>query len=253
MVKNNRIVYMDVLRVIACFAVIMIHSSSTYVIENLGSLNFWIGNIFDGLARIGVPLFVMVSGALMLDEKYDFSAQKLIEHIKKMIIFFIFWSCFYCVIFKIIIPLTENANISCVDILVNLVSGEYHLWFVYLIIGLYLIVPLLRLWVNKNNKKYVEYFIVLSLIFTYILPQIVSIAVNFCGLFWALNTILDNYLSLKYIGGFTTYFILGWYLNNYDIKNKKNVYALGLISLAITIFGTYILSYNTGKMLQMSF
>lgn len=88
MVKNNRIVYMDVLRVIACFAVIMIHSSSSYVIENLGSLNFWIGNVSDSLARIGVPLFVMVSGALMLDEKYNFSAQKLIEHIKKMIIFF---------------------------------------------------------------------------------------------------------------------------------------------------------------------
>lgn len=88
MAKNNRIVHMDVVRVIACFAVIMIHSSAPYVIENFGSLNFWIGNIFDGLARIGVPLFVMVSGALMLDEKYNFSKQKLIEHIKKMIIFF---------------------------------------------------------------------------------------------------------------------------------------------------------------------
>lgn len=88
MVKNNRIVHMDVVRVIACFAVIMIHSSAPYVIENFGSLNFWIGNIFDGLARIGVPLFVMVSGALMLDEKYNFSKQKLIEHIKNDYIFY---------------------------------------------------------------------------------------------------------------------------------------------------------------------
>lgn len=167
-----------------------------------------------------------------------------------MIIFFIFWSCFYCTIFKIIIPLIKNENINGIVIAATLVSG-YHLWFVYLIIGLYLIVPLLRLWVNKNNKKYIEYFIVLSMIFTYTLPQIIGIAVNFSGLFWGLNTILDDYLSLKYIGGFTTYFILGWYLNNYDIKNKKNVYILGLISLATTIFGTYMLSYSTGKILSM--
>lgn len=88
MVKNNGIVHMDVVRVIACFAVIMIHSSAPYVIENFGSLNFWIGNIFDGLARIGVPLFVMVSGALMLDKKYNFSKQKFIEHIKNNYIFY---------------------------------------------------------------------------------------------------------------------------------------------------------------------
>ena len=89
------------------------------------------------------------------------------------------------------------------------------------------------------------------MIFTYTLPQIIGIAVNFSGLFCGLNTILNDYLSLKYIGGFTTYFILGWYINNYDIKNKKNVYILGLISLVITIFGTYMLSYSTGKILSM--
>lgn len=66
----------------------LIHSSAPYVIENFGSLNFWIGKIFDGLARIGVPLFVMISGALMLDKKYNFSKQKLIEYIKNDYIFY---------------------------------------------------------------------------------------------------------------------------------------------------------------------
>ncbi len=100
MAKNNRIVHMDVVMVIACFAVIMIHSSAPYVIENFGSLNFWIGNIFDGLARIGVPLFVMISGALMLDEKYNFSKQKLIEHIKKWLSFLFFGLAFVALYLK---------------------------------------------------------------------------------------------------------------------------------------------------------
>ena len=60
MTKSNRIVYLDVLRVIACFSVIMVHSCAQYFVKDIGSFNFWVGNIFDGLARIGVPLFIMI-------------------------------------------------------------------------------------------------------------------------------------------------------------------------------------------------
>ena len=100
MTKSNRIVYMDVLRVIACFSVIMIHSSAQYVVKDIGSFNFWVGNIFDGLARIGVPLFIMISGALMLDKNYQFSTQKIIKHIIRMIVF-LFFGRFYIVLYLI--------------------------------------------------------------------------------------------------------------------------------------------------------
>lgn len=90
MIKNNRVFYLDILRVIACLSVIMIHSSATYVVEDIGSFDFWIGNIFDGLSRIGVPLFIMISGTLMLDKNYQFSTKKLIKHIVRMIVFLVF-------------------------------------------------------------------------------------------------------------------------------------------------------------------
>ena len=164
MTKSNRIVYLDVLRVIACFSVIMVHSCAQYFVKDIGSFNFWVGNIFDGLARIGVPLFIMISGALMLDKNYQFSTQKLIKHIIKMIAFFAFWSVFYCFMFKIVGSIIiKHESIDIINIIGSLIKGHYHLWFVYLIIGLYLIVPLLRLWVNDTNKKYVEYFIILSI------------------------------------------------------------------------------------------
>ena len=251
MTKSNRIVYMDVLRVIACFSVIMIHSSGPYVIKDIGSFNFWVGNIFDGLARIGVPLFIMISGALMLDKNYQFSTQKIIKHIIRMIVFFAFWSVLYCFIFNIVGSIIKHESIDIIKIIGSLIKGHYHLWFVYLIIGLYLIVPLLRLWVNDANKKYVEYFIILSIIFTYIIPQIISIGSNYSNLFEHINVIIENNLSLKYVGGFTTYFILGWYINNYELKNKRIIYILGLFGVLITIMGTYILSNTTGKALQM--
>lgn len=252
MIKNNRIFYLDILRVIACLSIIMIHSSAPYVIENIGSFNFWIGNIFNGLFRIGVPLFIMISGALMLDKNYKFSPNKLLKHITKLIIFFIFWSTIYCIIFNIIGKIfIKHESIDIQLVVSSLIKGHYHLWFVYLIIGLYLIVPILRLWVTDNNKKYIEYFIILSIIFTYIIPQIINIGSNYNSLFVHLNDIIEGYLQLQYVGGFTSYFILGWYFNNYDIKNKKIICMFGFISLLITIIGTYILSASTEKLITM--
>ncbi len=68
----NRIFYIDMLRVVACIFVVMIHSSATYVVKDIGSFNFWIGNFLDSISRSGVPIFIMISGALMLDENYSF-------------------------------------------------------------------------------------------------------------------------------------------------------------------------------------
>lgn len=252
MIKNNRVFYLDILRVIACLSVIMIHSSATYVVEDIGSFNFWIANIFDGLSRIGVPLFIMISGTLMLDKNYQFSTKKLIKHIIRMIVFFVFWSSIYCIIYNIIGQIfIKHESIDIIKVIGSLIKGHYHLWFIYLIIGLYLIVPLLRLWVNDDNKKYVEYFIILSIFFTYIIPQIINVGSNYSSLFEHLNYIIEKNLQLKYVGGYTAYFILGWYIHNYDIKNKKIIYIFGFIGLLISIIGTYILSNSTGKAIQM--
>lgn len=103
-VNRKRIYYLDILRVIACMAVVMIHASSGYVTKDFGGFNFWVGNVFDSFARIGVPLFVMISGSIMLDKDYSYN-NKLIKHIVKLIIFFIFWSALYDIVYNIMVPL----------------------------------------------------------------------------------------------------------------------------------------------------
>ncbi len=248
---KSRIYYLEVLRVIACLSVIMIHTCTTFVEHDFNSSNFWIANILDGLARIAVPVFVMISGALLLDENYQYNTEKLIKHITRMILFFVFWSLIYCVIYKIIWPIFSGGiHNEFIKIIGTFIKGHYHLWYIYLLIGLYLILPLLRLWVKKDNKKYIEYFIILALIFTFLIPQIISIGSNYSNLFEHINEIIEN-INLKYVGGYTAYFLLGWYLNNFEIKRKNIVYYLGIISLIITIFGTYILSISLGKSVRM--
>lgn len=247
--RTDRIYYLDVLRVIACLSVIMIHTSCSY--KDFGTFNGWIGNIFNGLSRIGVPLFVMISGALMLDKNYNYNTEKLIKHIKRMVVFFVFWSALYCIMYQVAGQIIMHKPLDIVNIIGCFIKGHYHLWFIYLIVGLYLIVPLLRLWVKNENKKQIEYFIILSIIFTYMISQIIRIGSNYSSLFEHINDIIEEQLFLDYVGGYTTYFILGWYIHNYDVSNKKIIYALGMIGYITTVIGTYILSVSTGKEINM--
>ena len=250
-IKNDRIYYIDILRVIACMAVVMIHTSARYVVNDFGSLNFWIGNILDSLSRIGVPLFAMISGALMLDENYRYSANKNKKHIFKMIKFFIFWSCIYCIFFQIFIPIfISHEQLHIGNIISGLLNGYYHLWFVYMIVGFYLLLPLLRLWVNNKNIIWVKYFIVLAFIFNFLFPQIVEIGSYYSELFTNIKYILEN-VNMKYVGGYTTYFILGWYLRFVNIRERKTIYVLGILSIVVEIVMTYVLSERFNEAIQM--
>lgn len=237
--KTKRIAYFDVLRTIACVAVVMIHICDGYAEGEVGTLNFWVGNVLDSLSRIAVPIFVMISGALMLDEDYEFTAEKLKKHLVKMLVFFLTWSAFYALFFYVFNPLISSRPISIGSVIAAFIEGNYHLWFIYMITGLYLILPILRLFVKKCNKKYIEYFLLLSLIFTFLLPQIASVGMYFSPAFKVLHEVL-NTLNLKFVGGYVTYFILGWYINNFGLKDKNTIYLLGIVGYIITVGGAFL-------------
>lgn len=243
---QKRIYYLDILRVIACFFVIMCHTSGEYVVRDFGSLNFWVGDLLDSLCRVASPLFIMISGALMLDENYAYSTKKIKQHIIKMAVFFVFWSALYSVWFEVIQPIRHGTAVSAQKIIEFFVQGPYHFWFVFLIVGIYAIVPLLRLWVKKENEKSVRYFIILAMIFAFALPQIIDIGKQYSDLFVTPDTII-GYLRLDYVAGYTAYYLLGWYINNFEIKNRYLVYGAGALSFAATFFGTYVIAMTTGR------
>ena len=250
--KSNRIFYLDIMRFIATVMVVLLHASSPYVSKNIGSTNFWIGTLIDSVVRVSVPLFVMISGALMLDKDYNAEPKKMAKHIGRMLFFFVVWSAVYSLVYTVIIPVKVNhATVDIKTALVYFLQGHFHLWFVYMIIGLYLIVPLLRLWVNDANKKYIEYFILLSMIFTFIIPEAVNVIKLYHSSVEGLYEIFDNRLQLRYVAGYTTYYLLGWYLHNYEIKNKKAVYALGIAGFVISAVGTYFVSVKAGEPTQL--
>ena len=225
--KNLRIYYFDILRIVSSFSVILIHTSARYYYKlNINSNNWKIAFYYNGIARFGVPVFFMMSGAIFLNKDISFR-QMFNKYIKNLLIKLIFWSFIYS-IYRV--NLTKK-NIS--KIAVAFFSGNYHLWFLDVIIELYLITPFLREIIKKDLLKL---FIKLSFIFTFIIPNICK-----CNSYFppTISRILENIekkLDYKYIKGYIFYFMLGNYLNNNNISIYKVIiiYLFGIIGFLFT-------------------
>lgn len=240
--ENN----LDFLRILACFMVISIHISSIYVIKyiEIPNLKFTIGNFYDSFSRVAVPIFVLLSGRFALsdekniDKKYYYK-----KFLKKIVIPTIVWSLVYLLYSYILIILCyvlygELKNIFTPIRLLLVGQPFYHLWYLYMSFGLYLLVPyLLRLKKMVGEKNFLK----------------IGIGLFYFGLFIFLFKIFLNYINFyekrdiyKYLKYFWTlnyfkfinylgYFILGYSLKN--IKNKyinfKNMIFITLISLAL--------------------
>lgn len=235
---TERYYYLDVMRALGCLAVVLLHVSSKFTLETVGSFNYWFGIILDSTAQFAVPLFVMISGALFLNESYELTCQKLFAHIKKLLIFFFGWSFIFCLVFTVLKNLLFKNQITVESVLFAIISGPYHLWFIPMMIGIYLIIPLLRLWVTKANKKLVEYFLILGLIFTVIIPGIKTLLSYTTPEYLEIINAIDG-LYFHYSSGYVIYFVLGWYLHTFEIKNKHIIYITGILGLILSIFGTY--------------
>ena len=233
---SGRKFHLDLLRAIACLSVVMIHVSAEFVVRGNSGPDFWLGNLFDSLSRAGVPLFVMISGALMLDENYEFTKKKWLGHIGRMAAFYAVWSTVYCIIFRVIPLVSRGEKVRMLGVFTQIISGHYHLWFVPMIIGLYLLVPLLRMWVREQNVRWVEYFLIVSVILEFVVPPVMTILLDQIKTLNPIQTFWDN-MNLGFTQGYVTYFILGWYLNR-GVKYRKLVCGLGVLGVMMTFVGT---------------
>ena len=245
-VMKKRLLYIDVLKVISVFAMMVLHvAGSNFFAVDVTSMQWQIFNFYDSLVRFCVPVFVMCSGVVFLDNTNNITVAKILKkYIPRIIVAFAFWSfayAFYRLSFDIIFREQINA-INLYQYVKLFFTGHYHMWFLFTIVGLYLIVPFLRL--ITTNKKLTEYFLLLSLIFCFF--------INFITIIPQIKEIYDVYASklhLHFFGGFSSYFVLGYYLHKNDLSKKVRVliYALGVTMLIFTIVGTSIISIIRNK------
>ncbi len=245
---DRRIVVYDVLRVIAICAVVMIHTAGTYVsvAASHTTWEFLCGNFLDSLARIGVPVFIMLSGALMLDEQREMPFSKVMRHVRTTAFLLVIWSLIYAVLFYIAAPLLTHHPIRWEKFVSNFVFGHYHMWFLYMLIGLYLLIPVLRLFVKKTNAKTVLYLIVLSVAFQFLPYGLNAVIAAASGTDVHLMRFVDQF-ELGFAGGGVGYFLLGWYVTHVEIKksHRIGIYVVGILGFLTMWLGVQFLATDS--------
>lgn len=230
MEKKDRIIYLDILRMLATIAVVTIHVSAyNWYTTSPASYEWNVFNFYDSIVRWAVPIFVMISGALFLDNDRNIEIKKLYtKNILRIITAFLFWSVIYA-------GITVSTN--KIEVFIQKIFiGHYHLWFLYMIIGLYILTPILRK--ITEDKKTTEYFLIVSIIFTIIIPTIFKLPI-----LSKMTKILEN-IDVNF--GYVTYFVLGYYLSKKEFSKKSKIiiYISSILGFLITILGTAIISNN---------
>ena len=233
----NRIIYLDIIRVVAIVCVVILHSASTFLYQfNSIPVNNWqIANIYDSAVRMSVPLFFMISGVLFLKMKNESLKVFFKKRFIKIFLSLMAWSFIYILFRKYI--LNENVNIIK-DFILSIIRKEYyHLWFIYTLLGIYLFIPILKIIVKNSPRELLYYYVVLFFISNAIFPIFTDL----------LHFDIPNYLLM--MQGFSGYLVLGYLLSSFTIRKKHFIFAIIIFILAtiFTIYGTYYLTNLHGS------
>lgn len=240
MPARQRIEYFDVLRAIAIVAVVVLHTAASRWYSLPSSSTSWQAlNIYDSIVRFCVPVFFMISGALFLRPEQNITIRSMMrKSIPRLVLAFGVWSIFY-VVWRGLGP-TGFGNAR--DAVAQLVLGYYHLWFIYALIGLYLVTPLLRKIVLDRAMAW--YFVALAAVFASFLPMLVEVPV----LGPVVAEALDR-AQLHLVLGYSMFFVLGHLLNTVTLSRGALRWCLlgGFAGIAVTALGTAWLSSVQGK------
>ena len=246
----KRIFCLDIIRSIATILVVLQHVScvNAFHYNDVSIEWWWVSNFYDSISRVCVPFFFLLTGALMLgiNYNYDSLAKFLYKRLSKIGFPLIGWSFIYTIYFSY----WTGSTINFYDFAKNLISGQipyaYHFWFLYTIFGLYLLLPVLNVFICNASKSILNYFIICWFSFFSVFPLLELFDIN-------LGVFMD--VGSGYIG----YLVLGYILRCkfVDIINsKKKIFFVLLIFVAsffFTMFSTYYLTITNNGILNEFF
>ena len=250
--NSERTVWIDWMRVAACFMVIVVHSTEPFYLGGNGSQiltstdAFW-ASFFDSFVRACVPLFIVASSYLQFPLHYS-AGEFVRRRAVRVLVPFIIWSVIYACVWG-----EPVSNLK--DLAFNFNYSAGHLWFVYMLVGVYMLMPLLSPWAEKVEKKELQVYLGIW-IFTTLIPLIrdwvstepLAITYGTTGIprqalfpLWG-EASWNGYGTFYYISGFIGYLLLGLYFRKFvgELSWKKTL-AVALpcwfAGFAIAFFG----------------
>jgi surface polysaccharide O-acyltransferase-like enzyme len=238
----------DLIRTVAIILVILLHASAepNFNVAQMSSQGvqlWWASDIYGSFARTCIPLFVMLTGVLLLqpnkaDEPLGLFFRK---RLRRIGVPFIFWGAAYFAWDFLVDHQINYQPISVGSIVNGLLTGpDYQFWFLYLLLGLYLFTPIFRIFVKNARWEVLRYFLLLWFIGTAVVPIL--------GLFTPYT--LDA--NLFVLTGWVGYFVLGAYLIQLHVR--RGILLLSFIFGSIwTIIGTYLIVATLGERVSTFF
>ena len=136
--KSTRIISFDVMRIVAAFMVVFQHIGGQNWPSSFPSAEWELRNAYVSLAQWSVPIFVLISGALFLNPDKPLIIKQLYKkNILRIVYSFFFWSFLYVVC-------VEGLESGLIVVLVSVLKGPPHFWFLKMMIGLYILIPIIK-------------------------------------------------------------------------------------------------------------
>jgi surface polysaccharide O-acyltransferase-like enzyme len=234
---KQMIPWADLMRGVAIALVVVIHVSGqlTGAWGKIPTDQWIIADIYGGTARVAVPLFFMISGYLLLprsESLRDFYAKRMMKILIPLVVWSLIYLGWYCgthpgtcspaLLWKMLLP----------------PGGYYHLWFLYSLLSIYLILPLLRLMIRAETERTILWYLVMLWL---IFQPIITTA----NTFWNAGIRFAPPLTT----GFVCFFVLGYLLGEIPLSRNRILLSVAawVIGTLITILGTYVRTRSAGQ------
>lgn len=219
----QRKIYLDYLKVLACLAVIVQHCCS---LSTESHAEYTVNYLFFFVCRFAVPVFVMCTGSLMLDDSRSLSFKSVfIKYIPRILIPFI------GIVYVInITSAFVNHGVSwklLISPLISICKTETSVpyWYCYMIIGIYIMLPFIKKMVSNCTRRELEIFLVLFFLIRGVLPY-----VQYVPVLRIANPFLNSVVP-GIFGGYLGYLVLGYYINKYltRVSRTTNIICTAVI------------------------
>lgn len=264
-ISDNRIVWLDVIRCVAMIMVIGVHCIDPFYISPtmraIPEYTHWAA-IYGSLLRPSVPLFVMMTGLLLLPVKKQPLGKFYKKRIYRVLFPFLIWSVLYSmfpwvtgvlglpkeIIGDFFCYTQGQESQSLIDSLkdvamipFNFSHKENHMWYIYLLIGLYLYMPFFSAWIENADRKTKRAFLliwIISLFIPYLKKYVANCLFERSGYVFGTDT-WNEFGLFYYFAGFNGYLLLGHYVKKGNDWSLMKTFILCILMFAVGYYITY--------------
>ena len=264
-ISDNRIVWLDVIRCVAMIMVIGVHCIDHFYISPtmraIPEYTHWAA-IYGSLLRPSVPLFVMMTGLLLLPVKKQPLGKFYKKRIYRVLFPFLIWSVLYSmfpwvtgvlglpkeIIGDFFCYTQGQESQSLIDSLkdvamipFNFSHKENHMWYIYLLIGLYLYMPFFSAWIENADRKTKRAFLliwIISLFIPYLKEYVANCLFERSGYVFGTDT-WNEFGLFYYFAGFNGYLLLGHYVKKGNDWSLMKTFILCILMFAVGYYITY--------------